>query len=69
MDFGFGAIPLPVIALLVILVLVYSMRKKKVATLRKENDRLKAEISNAHLKQELKELKDKGRTTKKDVWG
>ena len=68
MDFGFGNIPAPVIALIILMFFYYAMRKKKIRTLRKEDKRLGLEISVARKKQELKALQDKEKAGKKSNW-
>lgn len=68
MDFGFGNIPTPIIALVILLFLFYTMRKKKIKQLKKEDTRLTYEISVARKRAELSALKEKEKAGKKSLF-
>lgn len=56
--FGFD-VPMPVIAILIGLFVLFSMRKRKISSLRKEDKRLGLQLSIAEKKQRLKDIKKK----------
>ena len=54
-------IPMPIIIIFVLIIVWMSMQKRKIPNLKKEDKRLGYEISIAKKKQELKDLKGRGK--------
>ena len=54
-------IPMPVIVVFVLIIVWMSMQKRKIPNLKKEDKRLGYEISIAKKKQELQDLKGRGK--------